>query len=752
MSIASYPLVIWPHGDRQYVGQILGTPYSVVDESRSALSASATDYLNKAFKLHGIIEPPEIDDPVLKIYDVSVQLVYREKSAVYPLPGSNRIAVAAVHENNRKQGYSECYLPLFEKSFYYHEPSQLRTLLEHTVRQTLENSSPEDAFQYLMATEPALSEVKVRMSEEQQAAFSLDAEAPRLLLEISDSVPPRTKTRKSKSRLPQVAWEREQLVNRLARSLIDDKDNIVLVGESGVGKTTIWNDAIKILARETRGQENAPTVWRTTSQRLISKAKYLGEWQENCDETVESLGLVNGILWVSDLANLAYEGGESAEVSVAAYLQSYIAKGQLRLIGEMQPAQLDALRARLPGFLQYFESVPVVELDSGRAYQVLGNYVSYARTNYGIKVQDDTRDLAFQLVERFIRYESSPGNHVRFFGECLKQSLESGRSEISREDLIDAFSRYTALSDSFMRDDIKLDQSELLSFFSSRIIGQKHVLEQLCNIVHTFKAGLNDPEKPVATLLFAGPTGVGKTEATKALSQYFFETGQRHQPLFRLDMSEFQHAGHMDRIIGSLRSPGKLITHVRSNPFSVILLDEIEKAHESVFDALLTLFDEGKLTDRSGRVTDFRSSIIVMTSNLGANASSGPGFFRSDVSQVSHSAIRKYFRPEFYNRIDEVLTFNPLSREAIVDIAHLEIAKIRQRDRIKDAGIDVSFSDELVEYIAEVGFNAVYGARPLQRAIEKHVVRAISNYLLESKSSRKIRVEFDDDEVLIRTT
>ncbi|MCG8311650.1 MAG: AAA family ATPase, partial [Pseudomonadales bacterium] len=555
--------------------------------------------------------------------------------------------------------------------------------------------------------------------------------------------------RKMLSRLPEVAWEREKTVAELGRRLLDSKDNLVLVGDQGVGKTTLWNDVVKWVARESKTEEQPVTVWRTTSQRLISKAKYLGEWQEICDEVIEALALVNGILWITDLAELLRCGGESPEDSVAAYLQAYIAKGQLRLIGEMRPQQVEATRALLPSFIHYFEPVLLDELDPVAAAKVLRHYARYAAINFNIDVNNDALDLSFQLVNRYIKYEKSPGKQVRFFGECIKQLAHQKASSISRDDIIRIFTQYTGLPEILLRDDIALSDAELMAFFSRKIIGQEPILETLCNVVQTFKAGLNDPNKPIATLLFAGPTGVGKTAATKALASYFFDAGQSKHPLFRIDMSEFQHPGHIVRLIGDHESPGKLVQHVRTNPFSVVLLDEIEKADASVFDALLTVFDEGMLTDRFGRTTDFRSSIIIMTSNLGANESSSMGFHAGENTGVSITAIRKFFRPEFFNRIDAVLSFRSLSQEHVRAITKIEMMRLLDRDRIKELNLTLTFSDGLVDHIAGIGFSPIYGARPIQRAIEKHVVRALSEYLQRASNQSVAVIDFRDGQVVV---
>jgi ATP-dependent Clp protease ATP-binding subunit ClpC len=223
---------------------------------------------------------------------------------------------------------------------------------------------------------------------------------------------------------------------------------------------------------------------------------------------------------------------------------------------------------------------------------------------------------------------------------------------------------------------------------------------------------------------------VGKTAAAQALAGCFFGAGGGDDPLFRIDMSEFQHAFQIARLIGSGAQPGKLVEHVRQRPFSVVLLDEIEKADASVFDLLLSALDEGRLRDSRGRITDFRSSLIVMTTNLGVRHGASLGFGEANDGEghVLHE-VRRFFRPEFFNRIDRVVCFAPLSRQAIEAIALQELQAVERREGLLRRGVRLRFTPELVAFIVATGFSPKYGARPLQRAVEQHVVAAVARAL-----------------------
>lgn len=749
MASEYFPIICWQLSDDTVVGQVLGTGLTVVDTSARRLTKTASEQIAKAIREGAYLAPPDIDNPALHYYNIDVQLSYREEEGVYPLSETTPFRVAAVHGDSDEAGFGQCFLPYLDEDFYYYNIEQRRTLIEHFTREFLQNQVPEQAYHYIMPSEPWLDMARVQVSARRKKSTD-DYAVPEILLAVADPMPIPKKLRRQVTRLPDVAWERAAEVSRVGEYLLDGRSNILLVGAQGVGKSTLWNEVVRSAVREQGDVDGEPalTVWRTTCQRLVAKARYLGEWQAICDEVVAALAQVNGVLWFTDFVSLLNTGGDAQEDSVAAYLQSYMRRGQLRVIAEARPQELELARGMLPSFVHLFETLKIAEMDDAATKRVLRQYAGYAAANFTVDIRQDALDLGSQLVNRYIKYEKNPGRLLRFFGECLKNCIQAEIKTITREIVIEQFIKYTGLPEILLRDDRALPEADIRTFFQRRIKGQDALIGQLCAVIQMFKAGLNDPDKPIATLLFAGPTGVGKTAATKALGEFFFSAGQARNPLFAIDMSEFQHPAQVSRLIGERNKAGKLVEHVRSQPFSVILLDEIEKAHPSVFDMLLTVLDEGVLTDRFGRVTDFRSSIIVMTTNLGVEAGRGPGFLAGEEGQVSVAAIRKHFRPEFYNRIDAVLLFQSLDHGAVLAITRRELALLQQRDRIRQQNIELSFSAPVVEFLASVGFSKTYGARPIQRAIEKHVVGAIADLLLQGKNVKAINMELEGRKVI----
>ncbi|MEK7255148.1 MAG: AAA family ATPase, partial [Bacteroidota bacterium] len=426
------------------------------------------------------------------------------------------------------------------------------------------------------------------------------------------------------------------------------------------------------------------------------------------------------------------------------------------------------MRRLLPGFVESLQLVEIPEMPEQKLQLIFQKFSDYARQNLKVNIAKSALELSIRLLKRFYPYESFPGKGIRFLSDLISEvgfqadeepnvgrvpnpadveaSTRTPKSEIRNREVLQHFIRRTGLPEVFLRDDLALDQPALRRFFNQRIIGQEEAVAQLCDIVKVFKAGLNNPYKPITTLIFAGPTWVGKTASALALSQFFFGQGQRQSPLVRIDMSEFQHPAQLARFLGAGGEPGKLVADVRERPFSVLLLDEAEKADPSIFDAFLTVLDEGMLTDAYGRITNFRNCIIILTTNLGASNRRSIGYgseAQGQSDEVYRSAIGKFFRPEFMNRMDGLVVFHSLSQEDIRLITLKELEDVKQREGFVKRGLEIHFTENVVSYLAGIGFHEKYGARPLQRALEDHVVKPLANWLLKSKVVEGAKLEVD---------
>ena len=725
----SYPLICWQVNDDEVFGIVPGTDLQVMARDIRKLRTSLGEGLKRRAERDGYVDEPEIEAPRLKVVEVGVRLAYRTKKGTFPLARAALFPVAAVYGVSAGGGDRKCYLPFLEESFYYYDEQQLDTMIEHFTRDRLEGMAPDRAYRYLMPVQPWLEELHVKIPEQVPASrVRRSMERARQALSTLAEELPRSRGERARLRVfPEAAWEQGALVKDIADRLLTH--SVLLVGEPGVGKSVALNEAIRRAHVETRRREQPPTFWRTTGQQLIGNARYLGEWQECLDSVVDQLSLMNGTAWIVDLINLVYSEGEGPEDSMAAYLVPALAQGKIRVAGECTPLEFEAARRALPAFTDCFHVIHVAEMDAARTRKVMELFSQYAKTNLNVDIAPGAQDIGYRLLDRYMKYQGFPGKAVRFLGECVTSALERNAGLVDEHDAIALFSHQTGLPELFLRDSVPLAAAELHAHFERHIVGQPAAVAEMAKLVYMFKAGLNDPDKPIAALLFAGPTGVGKTAAAKALAGYFFGAGQARDPLFRVDMSEYQYAFQLGRLLGEGNRPGILVEHVRSRPFSVILLDEIEKADPVIFDILLGLLDEGRLRDARGRLTDFRSCIIVMTTNLGVRHGGAIGFSQAD-DHPEH-AIRAHFRPEFFNRIDRVVVFDPLNRETIAAIARRELASIGLREGLARRGILLEFTSALVDYIAAVGFSPKYGARPLQRAVERHVVSALAKRMIE---------------------
>ena len=747
MKTINYPLLYYRLNEDVMLGLLVGTEYQVVEKDLKTIKIAVADYLQRQYKKTDYFPFAEIIEPKLKIVEVKIRPTYREKTGSFPLADMIKVPVPVVYGETEEGDY-EAHLPLFDDSFYYYDAKQFRSLVNYFAMNFLNGMSPPTMYRQLLYQTPKLELVPLRVNYDREFNRKQKNYQPKYekLARLTVQYPFSKALRKSMSVLPEAAWELEDKVEAVVDKLLNVRANLLIVGNHGVGKSAVLMQAIRKIHNASRRQNLNNTFWQIMPQRIIASSKYLGEWQETCEELIDELQMANGILWVVDIIRLMQIGGEGAEDSVASFLLSFLQQGKLQIVGEVTNQELESMRRLLPGFVENFQIVKIEELSEEKIQNILAKFADFAEKKLKISIPLDAQMLAYRLLRRYFPYESFPGKAVKFLSKCVNETELNKGNAVSKEVVINNFVNQTGLPELFLRDDILLDQKKLKNYFLNKIIGQNNAVDKLCEIVKIFKAGLNNPGKPITTLVFAGPTGVGKTASAKALADYFFGKGQKQSPLIRIDMSEFQYAGQLSRFIGSGQETGKLIQDIRERPFSVLLLDEVEKAAPSIFDALLTVLDEGILVDAFGRVTNFRNTIIILTTNLGASNRQSIGFGGAPNQEaVYHSAINAFFRPEFVNRIDGVVMFNSLKKKDIYSITLKELSELKDREGFIKRGLDVHFSDNVAEYLVKSGFDERYGARPLQRMLEQNIVNPLANWLLQHPTikDRMIFVDYD---------
>jgi len=476
--------------------------------------------------------------------------------------------------------------------------------------------------------------------------------------------------------------------------------------------------------------------------------KYLGQWEARCEHLIEDLARIAGVIAFDDLLELVRTGGTSSNTSIASFLLPFIERGELRVVSETTPAGLDACRRLLPGFADVFRILQVPSFSQAEALATLQAYCAAVERNHAARIDHDARRLIYRLFQRFLPYEAFPGKTVNFISRLYERSQTASVAEITNDRIIDAFVKLTGLPELFLRDEVTLQENDVQAFFQSEVIGQDEACQAATGTVLTFKAGLNDPARPLSVLFFTGPTGVGKTELARSLARFLFGAVEDSQRFVRLDMSEYSAPGSAERLLsGSSGETSEFINRMRRQPFAVVLLDEVEKADEGVFDVLLSVFDEGRLTDRFGHTTWFRSAVIIMTSNLGATSSDPPGFNLQlePAASTYDRAAQIFFRPEFYNRIDRVVSFRALSRDSIRRIVVKELRSLNAREGLEKRSLSLAWTERLVDHLVGIGFNSRFGARPLQRAIEQEIVTKLAFYLNRKSQLRTAQLTLDFD-------
>jgi len=329
----------------------------------------------------------------------------------------------------------------------------------------------------------------------------------------------------------------------------------------------------------------------------------------------------------------------------------------------------------------------------------------------------------------------------------LKPTTQLLRNKVGEDEIAEIVSKWTHIPVSKMLEGEREKLIRMEKQIEKRVVGQHEAVQAISHAIRRSRAGLADPNKPIGSFLFLGPTGVGKTELCKALSEFMFDT---EEAIVRLDMSEFMEKHSVARLIGAppgyvgYEEGGYLTEAIRRKPYALILLDELEKAHHHVFNILLQILDDGRLTDSHGRTVDFKNTVIVMTSNLGSDIiqemTGGQDNFEAMKNAVME-IVGQHFRPEFINRIDESVVFHPLSKEAILSITHIQINLLKKR--LVEKNFMLELSDEALLYLAEAGFDPVYGARPLKRAIQKHLENPLAHAILSGQFTpgQQIRVK-----------
>lgn len=514
------------------------------------------------------------------------------------------------------------------------------------------------------------------------------------------------------------AYGVEELVETLV-GMIDRETprSIVLLGNAGCGKSALVNELTYTLARPEHGGWH---VLRVSPSDFMAGTLYMGEWETKVKEMVEAIRRPRRVLlYVPKLSDLHAAGRWSkSDSNVASALAPYLEDGSVLLLGESTPKEYERGLGGEESLRRLFDPVKVPDADAEQTGAILRAISDAA----GAVIEDAVLDGLRELCDHFLGHTARPGNAAVLLRAVIEQA-DPG-APVALRAVLEALSRSTGIPVDLLDDAQALDAGVVRAFFEGRIIGQPEALDAVVDVVTLIKSGLIDPNKPLGIFLFVGPTGVGKTELARALAEYLFGDPAR---LLRYDMSEYASNEGFERLIGSSQQNGMLTDAVRQNPFSVVLLDEIEKSHVNVFDLCLQVFDAGRLTDGRGATVDFRRTIVILTSNIGATGAGlrvGFGVDGDEAAPETNAdrtlrALSQYFRPEFLNRIDRIVNFRPLSLEVAERIARREVNQVLQRSGITRRRLTIDIDPAVVSLLVKEGYSPYFGARPLKRTVER---------------------------------
>ena len=616
--------------------------------------------------------------------------------------------------------------------------------------------------------------------------------------------------------------EVERVMQILCRRM---KNNPCLVGEPGVGKTAVVEGLAQMIASGTVPEILADKrILSLDLSGMVAGSKYRGEFEERIKRVIAEVRAAgNVILFVDELHTLIGAGGAEGAMDASNILKPALSRGEVQMIGATTRTEYRKYIEKDAALERRFQPVYVEEPTREETIAILQGLRSKYEEHHGVTISDDALEAATDYAIRYINDRFLPDKAIDLIDEAasrkklgifagnktakkaeetrhnLEEALEAALAEgdieaaqalkkdldktdkkiektkhnmrekeqeqmlVTEEDVADVVSVWTKIPVSKITQTESQRLLKLEEILHKRVVGQNEAVETVAKAIRRGRVGLKDPKRPIGSFLFLGPTGVGKTELSKALAEAMFGN---ENAIIRVDMSEYMEKHSVSKMIGSppgyvgFEEGGQLSEQVRKNPYSVILFDEIEKAHPDVFNVLLQVLDDGRITDSQGRTVDFKNTIIIMTSNAGAQRIVDPkklGFSNVENAESEHQdmknnvmeEIKRMFKPEFLNRIDDIIVFRALSKEDVKGIAALMLKELKNR-LAKQMDITLTYGDTVKNFIFEKGYDKKYGARPLKRAIQNNIEDSLAEEILSGKiqASDKVSMTVVDGKVV----
>ena len=542
------------------------------------------------------------------------------------------------------------------------------------------------------------------------------------------------------------------------------KNNPVLIGEPGVGKTAVAEGIAAYIAGSDAPDSMAgKRLVALDLPALLAGTKYRGDFEERVKAVLKDVKKAGDvILFIDEMHTMIGAGSAEGAIDAANILKPALGRGEVQIIGATTPEEYRRHIEKDAALERRFQPVKIAEPSRGDSLKMLGAVRQSLEKHHGVKISDAALTAAVDLSARYINDRFLPDKAIDLADEAAAHIRVSGGGLVTAEDIAAVVSLWTGIPVANLSADETKRLRNMESILHRRVIGQNEAVTAVSRAIRRGRVGLSDPNRPIGSFLFLGPTGVGKTELCRALAEAVFGESEA---MIRLDMSEYMEKHAVSKLIGSppgyvgYEDGGQLTERVRRKPWSVVLFDEIEKAHEDVWGILLQIMDDGRLTDSAGRVVSFRNTIIVMTSNVGAKSISDGrprmGFTPDggDEAQLMRARIneelRRTFKPEFLNRIDETIVFRRLSRAEIRSIAERMLLTVAER--FKALGMTLSVPDQVVDFLAERGYDEKYGARPLRRAIRSMIEDKAAELMLTDSLGRgdTVQARIDGNKLIL---
>ena len=544
------------------------------------------------------------------------------------------------------------------------------------------------------------------------------------------------------------------------------KNNPMLVGDPGVGKSAIVEGiALKIVNGDIPPVLADKRLISLDLGSIVAGTKYRGDFEKRLKAIInETAANPDVILFIDEFHTIVGAGGASGSLDAANMLKPALARGEIQCIGATTMDEFRKIVEKDGALDRRFQKIVVEKTDIQHTISILDKLKTNYEKYHNVTYSEESIEACVRMSERYITDRCLPDKAIDVMdetGSMVRLKNPKKTACVTAEDVASMISKMTGIPSGQIAESEGVRLMKMGEKLRGRIIGQNEAIDKVVRAIQRGRAGIKDPGKPIGTFIFFGQTGVGKTQLAKSLAEYLFDSEDN---MIRLDMSEYMEKFNVSRLIGAppgyvgFEEGGQLSERVRRKPYCVVLLDEIEKAHPDVFNLLLQVMDEGRLTDSNGRTVSFRNTILIMTSNVGSREldeyGSGVGFSTSvknvqgNRKNVLEKAVRKAFPPEFINRVDEQVFFRPLDKEDIGRIIDIELKGLK--NRVKDAGFELTITPSAKRFVADAGYDPSFGARPLKRAIRKYIEDPvseciISNRMFGGKGGGKLKVSLSKD-------